>query len=172
MRATIAIVVVLLMGCSVSSAQDAKEVKAEGKAPWSEAVEGLQCRLAADKAVWKAGAAPAFRLEVRNQGKRDLEIHMAQAACKVEVDGVWYNWSGPVSIISGTWPAGRQYDDFDIRVTLEDRWATGAKVTPLNLKPGKHKVRVAYVTFDRKQPVRVVSNAVEIQIEAAEAKKD
>ena len=38
------------------------------------------------------------------------------------------------------------------------------------MKPGKHKVRVAYVTLDREQPVRVESNAVEIQVAAGEPK--
>jgi hypothetical protein len=138
------------------------------KAVWSEPVEGLQCWLEADKPVWKAGDMPSFKLHVRDLGKRDLEIHMAQDACKLEFDGKWFAWSGPVSILSGTWPAGKQYEDFEIRVKLETRWANGGK--PLELKPGKHEVRVAYVTLDRKDPVRVESNAVEIQIEAATAK--
>ena len=67
-----------------------------------------------------------------------------------------------VSILSGPWPAGRQYDDFEVRVTLEAPWTRDNK--PIALQPGKHKIRVAYVTLDRKQPVRVVSNAVEIQV--------
>ena len=29
-------------------------------------------RLRADKVIWKTGEAPAFRLEVRNQAKRDF----------------------------------------------------------------------------------------------------
>jgi hypothetical protein len=135
----------------------------EAGIPWSEAVEGLQCRLRADRAVWKVGELPTFRLDVRDLGKRDLEMHAAQAACKLEIDGAWFDWQGPVSILGGTWPAGREYEDFEVRVTLEARWERGNK--PIELKPGKHKVRVAYVTLDRKQPVRVVSNAVEIQID-------
>ncbi len=136
--------------------------------PWSKNVEGLQCRLRADKAVWKANAVPAFQLEVRDQGKRDLDIHMSQAACKLEFDGAWYDWNGPVSILAGTWAAGRHYDDFEVRVILEAQWARGNK--PIALKAGKHTVRVAYVTMDQKQPVRVVSNPVEIQIEGPPSK--
>ena len=163
MRTAIAFAV-LILGIGMAPGQDRKEspAKPDPKAPWSEAVEGLQCRLRANKAVWKADEVPTFRLDVRNQGKRDLEIHMAQAACKLEFDGAWCDWQAPVSIPCGTWPAGRPYDDFEVRVTLEAPWASGNK--PIDLKPGKHKVRVAYVTLDRKQPVRVVSNAVEIQI--------
>jgi hypothetical protein len=94
---------------------------------------------------------------------------MAQDACKLEFDCAWFDWTGPVSILSGTWPAGRHYDDFEVPLRLEARWASGNK--PIDLKPGKHKVRVAYVTLDRKQPVRVVSKAVEIQIEPPPASR-
>ncbi|MBO0697485.1 MAG: DUF5320 domain-containing protein [Zavarzinella sp.] len=169
MRIASASVVVLLLGIGMSLGRDGKEPPAKPdpkEAPWSEAVEGLQCWLEADKAVWKVDEVPTFRLHVRDQGKRDLEIHMAQDACKLEFDGAWFDWTGPVSILAGTWPAGRQYEDFEVRVTLEARWASSNK--PIALKPGNHKVRVAYVTLDRKQPVRVVSNAVEILVGAAE----
>lgn len=168
MRIASAFVVVLVLGSGMSPGQDAKEppAKPDSKARWSEPVEGLQCWLQPDKGVWKVDEVPSFRLHVRNQGKRDLEIHMAQDACKLEFDGAWFEWTGPVSILSGTWAAGRQYDDFEVRVTLKARWANGNK--PIALKPGKHKVRVAYVTLDRKQPVRVVSNAVKIQVVAGE----
>jgi hypothetical protein len=153
-----------MLGVGVSPGQDAKEkpAKPSAKAPWSEAVEGLQCWLEADKGLWKVNEVPSFRLHVRDQGKRDLEIHMAADACKLEFDGEWFEWTGPFSILSGTWPAGRHYEDFEVRVPLETRWAKDNK--PIALKPGKHKIRVAYVTLDLKQPVRVVSNAVEIQV--------
>ncbi|MCI0683866.1 MAG: hypothetical protein L0Y71_17305 [Gemmataceae bacterium] len=160
-------VVVLVLGVGMSPGQGRKEppAKPDPKVPWGKAVEGLQCWLQADKAVWKVGEVPTFRLHVRNQGKRDLEIHMAQAACELEFDGVWIDWNAPVSILASRWPAGRHYDDFEVRVTLEAPWARGNQ--PIALKTGNHKVRVAYVTLDRKQPVRVVSNTVEIQVVAA-----
>jgi hypothetical protein len=136
------------------------------KVTWSEPVEGLQCWLEADKAVWKAGVTPTLKLHVRNSGKRDLVIHMAYSGCKIQVDGDWYRWWGPVSIPAGVWPAGKQYDDFEVPVKLEPAgWGNDNK--RLDLKPGKHKVRVAYLTLDQKDPVRVESNAVEIQIEEA-----
>jgi hypothetical protein len=168
MRTASAFGVALLLGIGMSPGQDATVAPARPtpKTPWSEAVEGLQCWLEADRATWKVDEVPTFRLHVRNQGKRDHEIHMAQAACQLEFDGAWFDWVAPVSIISGTWPAGRHYDDFEVRVTLEAPWARGNK--PIVVKPGKHRIRVAYVTLDRKQPVRVVSNAVEIQVGAGE----
>jgi uncharacterized protein (TIGR03067 family) len=139
------------------------KARREPAAPWSEAVEGLQCRLRADRTTWNVGEVPSFRLDVRDQAKRDVVIHVAQAACKLQFDGVWFDWAGPVSIPAGTWPAGGKYDDFEVAVTLDPRWKNGDK--SLDLKPGKHKVRVAYVTLDRDKPVRVESNAVEIEIE-------
>lgn len=144
--------------------ENAKEppAKSERKIPWSQAVEGLQCWQEPEKAVWKASDVPSFQLHVRDLGKRDLEIHTAQDACKLEFDGAWYDWTAPVSILSGNWPAGRQHDDFEVRVTLDPRWGTEKK--PLALKPGKHKIRVAYVTLDSKKPVRIESNLVEIEV--------
>lgn len=141
---------------------DAPEEAKEARDRWGEAVEGLQCRLRSDKAVWSVGEVPTFRLDVRNHGKRDLVIHMAQDVCKVQFDGRWFNWSAPVSIPAGTWPAGRRYDDFEVRVSLDRWWQRDGQ--PIALRPGRHTVRVAYVTLDRKQPVRAVSNAVEIRI--------
>jgi hypothetical protein len=171
MRTATTFVLVLLLGTTKGAGQERKgpPVSSTPKAPWSKAVEGLQCWLQADRDVWKVDEIPSFRLHVRNQGKRDLEIHMAQDACKLELDGAWFDWMGPVSILGGTWPAGRQYDDFEVRVTLATRWTRDNK--PLTLKPGKHKVRVAYVTLDRNKPVRVVSNAIEIQVAEATSSK-
>lgn len=164
MRSGVAFLVVLTLG-GASQGQGGKDKPADPrpKPPWGEAVEGLQCWLEADKAVWQGDEVPTFRLHVRNQGKRDLEIHMAQAACQLEFDGAWFDWTGPVSIPAGPWPAGRQYEDFEVRVTLEARWASGKRT--VDPGPGRHKVRVAYVTLDHTRPVRVVSNPVEIQIE-------
>jgi hypothetical protein len=164
MRTSIALSVALLFSTGIVPAQDQKAppAKPESGVAWGKAVEGLQCWLEADRAVWMAGEVPTLRLHVRDQGTRDLVIHMAQCACKLEFDGAWFDWQGPVSIPAGTWPAGRQYEDFEVRVSLEAPWSAGNK--PIALKPGKHTVRVAYVTLDNKQPVRVVSNAVEIQV--------
>jgi uncharacterized protein (TIGR03067 family) len=139
---------------------------ADRELPWGVEVEGLQCRLRANKPVRNIGDIPAFKLEVRNLGKRDLEIHMAADACEVEFDGKWYRWQGPVSILSGRWPAGRRYDDFEIPVTLGERW-TDKLGKPMAMGPGKHTVRVAYLSLDRERPVRVVSNAVGIVVTAA-----
>jgi hypothetical protein len=167
MRTATAIVIVLIIGIGMVAGQDRTPPsgKSDAKAPWSEAVDGLQCWLEPDKTD---GGVPALRLHVRNQGKRDLVIHMAQAACKLELDSVWFDWVAPVSILAGTWPAGGQYQDFEVRVTLAAPWTSEGK--PIDPKPGKHKVRVAYVTLDHPKPVRVESNAVEIDVVAAERK--
>jgi hypothetical protein len=127
-------------------------------AAWGKEVEGLLCRLRADK----MGDVPAFKLTVRDLGKRDLVIHKAEPFCEIEFDGTWYRWQGGVSIPAGTWPAGRRHDDFEVPVALGPRWRDG-RGNPIGLRPGKHMVRVAYVTRDE-TPVRAVSNAVEIEI--------
>ena len=40
--------------------------KTEVESCWGEAVEGVQCRLFADKVVWEASDIPALKLDVRN----------------------------------------------------------------------------------------------------------
>jgi hypothetical protein len=125
---------------------------------WGKEVGGLLCRLRADKKG-------EFKLTVRDLGKRDVQMHAAQDGCEVEFDGTWFRWLGPVSILGGPWPAGRRYDDFEIPVSLGRRWQDSSG-NPINLTPGKHTVRVAYVTLDR-TPVRAVSNPVEIEVAAA-----
>jgi RNA polymerase sigma factor (sigma-70 family) len=126
--------------------------------PWGKEVEGLLCRLRADKNG-------EFKLTVRDLGKRDLQMHAAQGGCEIEFDGTWFRWLGPVSILGGPWPAGRRYDDFEIPVSLGRRWQDSSG-KPITLTPGKHTVRVAYVTLDR-TPVRAVSNPVKIEIAAS-----
>ena len=129
------------------------------KEAWGKEVEGLLCRLQSDK----KGDVPAFKLTVRDLGKRDLQMHMAEDGCEIEFDGTWFRWFGPVSIIGGSWPAGRRYDDFEIPVSLGPRWQDSLGKS-IKLTPGKHTIRIAYVTLDRKMPVRAVSNPVEITV--------
>jgi RNA polymerase sigma factor (sigma-70 family) len=131
----------------------------EDDTAWGKEVDGLLCRLRTDK----KGDVPTFKLTVRNLGKRELMMHMAECGCEIEFDGTWFRWQGPVSIIAGPWPAGRRYDDCEISVSLGSRWQDAAGKS-IKLTPGKHTIRVAYVSLDPRMSVRAVSNAVEIAI--------
>jgi hypothetical protein len=140
---------------------------------WGEAVEGVQCRLTADKPVWNAGEIPTFKAEVRNQGTRNLSIAQAQQLCEIEFDGRWFVWLGPIDVKSSALDPGRQYTN--IPITLVSDWRSKDAREPLKLAPGKHTVRIAFIASPQNRnvspPVRAVSNpvAIEIRGQAAEA---
>ncbi len=132
---------------------------------WGKSSDGVQCRLRADKLVWEAGEVPILKADVRNRGKRELWVLRAQAGCELEFDGKWFEQKEIAAQIS-PFPPGQRYDD--IPITLDDPWVTPRDDERLRLEPGKHKVRVAFISqpagSDKGGPVRVVSNPVEIEI--------
>lgn len=134
--------------------------------PWGEAVEGVQVRLRADKTQWKAGETPTFKADVRNQGTRDFSVAQAQQLCELEVDGQWCTWTGDISVKSSAFPPGREYKD--IPICLDSHWQSKEKRKPVDLSVGRHTVRVAFIAEPAErgqgQPVRAVTNPVEIEI--------
>ncbi|MHC4239096.1 MAG: M56 family metallopeptidase [Planctomycetota bacterium] len=155
-----------LPGCIIIP--DFPDLKA-GEADWGEAVEGLQCRLSADKITWKAGEIPTLKADVRNQGTSEFLIYRTQQLCELGIDGQWYRHK-EVSAKSSPFPPGKQYNGIDI--TLDKRWYSKGAYEPLQLPPGKHIIHVTFVLSDARKggiepppaPVRVVSNPVEIEI--------
>ena len=150
--------------------------KREGAADergWGPASEGVQCRLVADKPVWKAGEIPTFKADVRNQGTRNLIVAQAQELCEMEFDGRWFVWLGPIHVKSSALDPGRQYAN--IPISLVSDWRSKDAREPLKLAPGKHTIRIAFIASpqdrDSGSPVRAVSNPVSIEIAAQEGEK-
>jgi len=150
-------------GCKTPSAQliASQDSYAWAEPTWGEADEGLQCRLRPDKRVWQTGETPTFKIDIKNRGRRMFAFPPShiQQICRIQFDGKWYNWPGPVMIDSAVWPLafGVQFDD--IPIALHERF--GIKITP-----GRHVVRVALVL----EGVQVVSNPVGIKIRAINPK--
>jgi hypothetical protein len=122
---------------------------------WSEAVEGLQCRLRPDRRTWRMGERPSFKVDIRNQGKRIfafLPFHQLQL-CRIQFDDKRYQWPSPFMIDSPVWPLapGSQFND--IAITLHERFK-------INLSPGRHIVRAVFSL----EGIEVVSNPVGIEI--------
>ncbi|MEA3209429.1 MAG: hypothetical protein QOE70_2486 [Chthoniobacter sp.] len=44
---------------------------------------------------------PALKLTVRNLGKSSPFVARQQEVADVEFDGQWYQWSGPIDVLSG-----------------------------------------------------------------------
>ncbi len=170
-----------------TAADSTARTQVESESNWGEAVEGVQVRLRAKQTNWNAGAIPRLFVDVRNQGTRRLVIQKRINGCELELDGRWFR--RPINSLEtrplpSPFPPGRQYDG--IVVNLDRLWELvdsqdvrrSGRTVPerLGLTPGKHTVRVAVTTSADKtepgKPVRVVSNPVEIEIEAARAATD
>ena len=144
---------------------------------WSKPVEGVSVRLRADKTRWTTNETPTFRLDVRNQGQREFYTVQSQESGRLEVDGVWYRWTGGFDLKSSWLPPGREYHD--IPVSLGSKWEATQEWRdktqapppriPLKLLPGKHTIRFAPEIRDitvkpKPQSNYVPSNPVEIEI--------
>ncbi len=136
---------------------------------WGEPVEGVQIQLRADKQVWKVGETPILKADVHNTGKRDLYLPYCYFQAEVEVDGRSYRWTGPSNILRPDHgPYARQREDIEIYLHLHSWTAVGDFRQQLGLKPGRYVIRVAfYAKPDDGQPIRAVSNPVEIEIQPA-----
>ncbi len=153
----------------------AKAAKGD-KAEWGEAVNGVQARLRLKKRQWKAGETPRLLADVRNQGKTTYWIGAAQPVHEIEIDGKWHSWAGLITVLHGGFRPGSTQRD--VPFTLVQNWKLKSgrllapdRTRPLNLAPGKHTVRVAFllnpITKGAKN-IRAESNPVEIEIVAAQ----
>ncbi|MDH4238027.1 MAG: DUF1573 domain-containing protein, partial [Phycisphaerae bacterium] len=134
---------------------------------WGEAVEGVQVRLRPVKDTWEAEEKPVFKADIRNRGGLELSVSTADEKCQLEVDGLWYGWSGPWGIPNierSLLGPGSQIND--ISISLAKKWVGPRKA--LTLTAGMHTVRVAFILQrpERKNQdlVRAISNPIEIKI--------
>ena len=131
------------------------DASAWGEPRWGPSVEGLQCRLRAERRTWRANETPAFNFDLRNSGKRTFAFWPAQKLelAEIEFDGRRHRWPSDVMTDSPVWPLapGAQYNA--VTIELDRRFK-------IEMEPGKHIVRIAYCL----EGVRVVSNPVGIEI--------
>jgi len=145
-------------------------------AAWGEQVEGVSVRLRADKIRWASNETPTLNLDVRNQGRQEFSIAQSQESGRLQVDGVWYDWTGGFDLKGSAFPPGREFDD--IMVSLGSNWMAPQEwrdktqappsQIPLELLPGKHTIRFAPEIRDltvkpKPQNIYVPSNPVEIR---------
>jgi hypothetical protein len=145
--------------------------------PWGEPLEGVSVRLRADKTSWASNEMATFKLEVRNQGKREFYTVQSQESGRLEVDGVWYDWTGGFDLKSSWLPPGREYHDIPVSLGINwkarqewrDKKEAPPPQIPLKLVTGKHTIRYAPEIRDitvkpKPQNNYVPSNPVEIEI--------
>ncbi len=149
------------------------EIEVGKESAWGDADGGVQARIRTAKAVWDAGEAPTFILDLRNQGKQTPHAFQTPFDCQIEVDGIWYSYAAPVSWLGPPDPTalepGKQFNDW-LTVTPDANWMNkAAQPAPgpkdrLPLAPGKHTIYVAFPFNDEKPAVRPVSGSLDIDI--------
>ncbi len=122
---------------------------------WGPQVEGLQCRLRPTKRLWPAGQDLAFKLDLRNQGKRLFAVDVAQPLWpqRVAVDGIWYRLPDSRRTVAKVRPLSPGDEWTDLALTIP-----GAGALPLT--SGYHSLAVALVL----EGVEVVSSPVTVEI--------
>ena len=146
-----------------------------GEEPWGTAVDGVQCRLRVDKLVWTLDETLELKADIRNHGPHYLKIRRATNSFEVEINNRWYRQNR----MSLSWPsafgAGKEYRN--LRISTKGFWTPAdgskrgkrSKRVKLNLSEGWYKIRLGLVIpgfrdMETLQPVRVVSNMIEVEI--------
>lgn len=125
---------------------------------------GLLVTLRADKPIWLVGEVPTFKAAINNNGKLEFAVTRTQELYEVEINGQWYRWEGAIDAKSSALRPGDYW--VNITLALDNHWREKNTGKALELKPGKHTVRIALLfnptAFEKAKPLRVISNALEI----------
>jgi beta-lactamase regulating signal transducer with metallopeptidase domain len=133
---------------------------------WGNPVDGVQCRLRAEKSTWPQGSIPKLFADLRNRGQQNLRIAIESESWELEIDGQWHK---PDNFFSGSrrylpLGPGQLQRDMEVWLPTVDNLAHQFQA----LKPGKHTIRIARLFNDPWRPgdevLRVVSNPIQIQI--------
>lgn len=142
---------------------------------WGASVADIKTRLRLAKAKFKEGEPLEFDLDLKNVGQKTIIDSPVSYFCHIELDGDWYEYKAPLSVITAETElkAGNEYASY-VKVSTDKSWQfvppftdTGGgpkEAKTLELKPGKHKVRVSY-PIAGKEATRVTSQAIEFEVE-------
>ncbi len=133
---------------------------------WGKSVEGVKCRLHADKPSWQQGRIPDLLADWHNEGAGTWEITLPRGNWELEIDGTRFQPSvreprnQRVPLHSGE---QRQ----DLAVPVLSNGNLGLKLH--DLSPGKHTLRLICMLNSTapdtaEKPLRVVSNLIEVNV--------
>jgi beta-lactamase regulating signal transducer with metallopeptidase domain len=141
---------------------------------WGEAVQGVQCRLEADKPTWKPAEMLTLKAYVRHQTETTLFLsNHPMFGAQLEVDGHWHRWDGPMQW-TGPSHSSRKFrtkDQQPLAITLDENWKQVDNKEPLRVDPGRHVIRFAWEGHpesgpregpDEQRSIVLVSNPLEI----------
>jgi hypothetical protein len=143
---------------------DGAKISEKDELAWGKAVDGVQCRLRADKLIGQEGQLPTFEADIRNGGSARLRVVPTHQRCTLILDRKRYNWPTWEYLVLQAFGPGCVYRD--ILIPLVKTWAGGM---PLELNPGRHEVSVSFQcqgTGSQGETVVVIveSNTVEFEI--------
>ena len=122
---------------------------------WGPETEGLQCRLRPVKRLWNPNEPLAFKLDLRNQGKRVFAVSVPLHPDGIALDGRWYHRPQPHGGTAKVRPLGPGAELADLSLNLP-------QASQLPLGPGRHRIQVAFVF----EGIDVRSGPVAIEIAA------
>ncbi len=137
----------------------------------------VQLSLRADAESWNAGDTPTFKIDIHNNGPKTWTLPPSQPLYEIEVDGTWYQWIGPISVLSPLVKPGKGLTDIPLKADgkffQHIQQAPGdTKLIPLKFPLGRHTIRVACSPdpedATKTERVRVVSNRVNIEVVLSE----
>jgi RNA polymerase sigma factor (sigma-70 family) len=157
-----------LLRISIPGQQSAFLVFLRDDVNWGEEGQGLAIRTRPTKTRWSVGEQPTFEIDLRNRGTKSWSVTAVPPQVEVEMNGEWHSFSGELDFKAAirNLKAGEQIDKW-MTVAPDKTWGAGgdgeSPRIPLEWKPGKHKVRLAYSIQGK---VHLQSNVVEIEIVA------
>jgi RNA polymerase sigma factor (sigma-70 family) len=143
---------------------------------WGEAVGGVSARLRMPKAKFHAGENLAFELDLKSAGDKSYDVAAVPAQCVLYLDGWAYQSAEPGlgSPSSLRLAPGKELVPF-LKFDMGGKWSYApmrqpTAPGPLLLRPGKHKLRVAYPVAVQASPTsfgQSMPTTKEIEFEVA-----
>ncbi len=171
-----------------AASQPASQPTSQPETAWSLPHEGIQVRVRAEKQIWQEGETPELRWDIRNVGTREsLHVLEGQLFTQLEVDGTWYRWAIPKTLEPVASSEFTKLAPLGVGVTVSDQlvalsptwipakpeelqWNPSLSIDPgwnrprLQLRPGPHTVRLAFMVRPIGGAIRVVSEPLNFTI--------
>jgi HEAT repeat protein len=141
---------------------------------WGKLGDGiLQCRLGADRDIWRTTECPVVQVDIRNRGGAECTLEVRSMHFELFVDGKVYRRQG-YDYITRSFVIRSGWQEIGIPLLLAGAWWQPEETTErapvddtLLLAPGEHTIQVRVNVRDLVpwQPVNAESNSIEIAIE-------
>lgn len=112
---------------------------------WGEAADGLCMKIRTKKLVFNTEETVAVIVDLLNIGEKIFNCSSWQQFFEIEVDGQWYQWSGPEAADILSWVLGSKIVSYEFAyIMLTEQWESKETAMPLKLDVGQHSLRFRY----------------------------